>query len=368
MESSQSGEHDANNNINTLLRAQTHVWNHIFSFINSMSLKCAVDLGIPDVIHDYGKPMPLSQLIASLPIHPSKTSCIPRLMRILTHSGFFSQQHNNIVTENNEPEVEYVLTDASLLLLKDNSLSMTPFLNAMLDPVFTKPWHQLSTWFKNSDLTSFETAHGMMVWDYACHDPKLNHLFNDAMATDAGLVTAVLMEKCKEVFDGLESLVDVGGGTGAVAKAIASSFPQLECIVFDQPHVVAGLQGSDNLKYVGGNMFEAVPPANAILLKWVLHDWNDEECVNILKKCKEAITSKGKQGKVIIIDMVISENEKRDRESVETQLFFDMQMMVMATGKERNEKEWAKLIFFAGFNNYKIYPFLGVRSLIEIHP
>ena len=56
-----------------LLRAQTHIWNHIFSFINSMSLKCVVDLGIPDIIHNYGQPMPLSNLIASLPIHPSKT-------------------------------------------------------------------------------------------------------------------------------------------------------------------------------------------------------------------------------------------------------------------------------------------------------
>ncbi|KAK7260610.1 hypothetical protein RIF29_26807 [Crotalaria pallida] len=357
-----SGEHDANK----LLRAQSQVWNHIFGFINSMSLKCAVDLGIPDVIHNYGKPMPLSQLVASLSINPSKTSCIRRLMRLLIHFGFFSQ-HN--VAENNWREVEYGLTDASLLLLKDNPLSMVPFLHAVLGPVYTKPWYHLYTWFENNDLTSFETTHGMMFYDYAVHDPKINHLFNDAMTRDAELVASVLMGKCKEVFDGMESLVDVGGGTGAMAKAIASSFPQLECIVYDLPHVVAGLQGSvDNLKYVGGDMFEAIPPANAILLKWILHNWNDEECVNILKKCKEAITSKGKEGKVVIIDIVISDNEKRDGELVDTQLFFDMQMMALFTGKERNEKEWAKLIFSAGFSDYKIYPILGVRSLIEIHP
>ncbi|WJX58418.1 hypothetical protein P8452_43880 [Trifolium repens] len=65
---SQNIEHVGSN----LLKAQTHVWNHIFSFINSMSLKCIVDLGIPDIIHNYGKPMPLSKLISSLSIHPSK--------------------------------------------------------------------------------------------------------------------------------------------------------------------------------------------------------------------------------------------------------------------------------------------------------
>ncbi|KAG4966426.1 hypothetical protein JHK85_041401 [Glycine max] len=102
-------------------------------------------------------------------------------------------------------------------------------------------------------------------------------------------------------------------------------------------------------------------------LQWILHDWNDKECVDILKKCKEAITRKGKEGKVIIIDMVV-EDEKRDDESVETQLFFDMQMMVLVTGKERSKKEWTKLISSAGYNNYKITPVFGLRSLIEIYP
>ncbi|KAK7372196.1 hypothetical protein VNO80_05568 [Phaseolus coccineus] len=139
-----------------LLRAQTHVWNHVFSFINSMSLKCIVDLGIPDIIHNYGKPMSLSNLISSLPIHSSKTHSIHRLMRIMVHSGFFSQ-HNP--TEN-ELEVNYALTDSSLLLLKSNAMSVTPFLQAMLDPVLTNPWNQFSDWFKNGNPTPFEMAQG----------------------------------------------------------------------------------------------------------------------------------------------------------------------------------------------------------------
>ncbi|XP_061372537.1 probable O-methyltransferase 3 [Gastrolobium bilobum] len=346
-----------------LLSAQTHIWNHIFSFINSMSLKCAIDLGIPEVIHNYGKPMPLSQLIASLSTHPSKTSFIYRLMRMLTHSGFFTQQN----TIENELEMGYVLTDASSLLLKDNPLSQRPLLLAMLDPILTMPWQQFPTWFQNDDPSPFQMTHGMKIWDYAGHEPRLNHCFNDAMASDARLVASVVIERCKGVFNGLESLVDIGGGTGTMAKAIAKSFPQLECTVFDLPHVVADLKGIDNLKYVGGDMFESIPSANAILLKWILHDWNDEQCVKILKKCKEAITSKGKEGKVIVIDMVM-ENEKEDNESIETQLFIDILVMVLYPGKERNEKEWAMLFFSAGFSDYKITPMLGLRSLIEVYP
>ncbi|XP_004490686.1 probable O-methyltransferase 3 [Cicer arietinum] len=356
---SQNGEHVASN----LLKAQSHIWNHIFNFINSMSLKCVVDLGIPDIIHNYGKPISLSKLIPLLPIHPSKTIFIYRLMRIMTHSGFFSQQN---ITEN-ELETEYMLTDTSLLLLSDNPMSVAPFVHAMLDPVLTNPWHQLSTWLTNGDPTAFETKHGMLFWDCAEREPKFNNLFNDAMASDARLVSSVVIEKCKEVFNGLESIVDVGGGIGTMAKALAKSFPQLECTVLDLPHVVAGLQETENLKYVGGDMFKEIPSADAILLKWILHDWNDDECVKILKNCKDAIAKKGKEGKVIIIDMVM-ENEKGKNESLQTQLFFDMLMMVLVTGKERTKKEWVNLISSSGFSNYKITPILGLRSVIEIYP
>jgi hypothetical protein len=232
-----------------------------------MSLKCVVDLGIPDIIHNYGKPMPLSKLISSLPIHPSKNPCIPRLMRVMTQAGFFVEHNVN----DDELEIEYMLTNESILLLKDHPMSVTPFLQAVLHPILANPWHELSVWLKTDDPTTFETAHGMLIWDYAAREPNFNNLFNDAMASDARLVTSVVIEKCTGVFNSLDSLVDVGGGTGTMAKALAKSFPKMECTVFDLPHVVDGLQGSDNLNYIGGDMFKKIPPADAILLKVKCH-------------------------------------------------------------------------------------------------
>ncbi|KAJ6975710.1 trans-resveratrol di-O-methyltransferase-like [Populus alba] len=348
-----------------LLQAQTHVWNHIFNFINSMTLKCAVQLGIPDVIQKHGKPMTLSELVSALPIHPSKAQYVHRLMRILVHSGFFSQQNLNGV-HNQEA---YSLTQSTRLLLKDNPWSVRPLLLLVLDPVLTKPWDCLSTWFRNDDRNAFSVAHEKTLWEYAGQDASLNNLFNEAMASDSILASKLVVSKCKGIFDGVNSLVDVGGGLGTMAKGIAEAFPDMNCTVFDLPHVVSDLQGGKNLKYVGGDMFEAVPPADALLLKWVLHDWSDEDCVKILKRCKQAIASKGQQkaGKVIIIDMV-RENQNGDEGSIETQLLFDLEMMVAASGMERNEKEWAKLFFDAGFLNYKIHPVLGTRALIELYP
>ncbi|KAL4289696.1 hypothetical protein GQ457_14G021510 [Hibiscus cannabinus] len=360
-------------NANELLEAQAHVWNHIFSFINSMSLKCAVDLGIPDIIHNHGKPMTDSELVAALPtLNPTKARNIHRLMRMLVHSGFFAQQN----LSHGVHEDGYVLTNASRLLLKDNRLSITPFLKAMLDPIVTKPWDFLGIWFQNNDCTPFYTAHGKALWDYAGHNPKLGNLFNEGMASDARLVSSVLIDKCKGSFEGLDSLVDVGGGTGTLGKAIADAFPHLECTVFDLTHVVAGLQDSGNLKYVGGDMFECVPVADAVLLKWILHDWNDDECLKILKRCKEAISNQDKgtviKRKVIILEMVVMDKEKLVKEenskTFETQLLMDVLMMAVLTGRERREEEWAKLFFAAGFSHYKIIPILGLRSLIEVYP
>ena len=89
--------------------------------------------------------------------------------------------------------------------------------------------------------------------------------------------------------------------------------------------------------------------------------------MKILKKCKEAIPSKEKGGKLIIIDMVMDINEG-DAEAVETQLFWDMLMMISLTGKQRIENEWEKLFVTAGFTQYKIRPVLGFRSFIEVYP
>ncbi|QHO27782.1 Trans-resveratrol di-O-methyltransferase [Arachis hypogaea] len=146
--------------------------------------------GIPDVIHNYGKPMPLSQLVASLQIHPSKTSFVHRLMRILVHSNFFTTK--DVPSNDLEIEIGYVLTDSSMLLLKDNPLSLSPLVAAMLDPIMIKPWNQMSTWFKNDDPTPFVTEYGTPFFDYASHVPKLNEIFNDAMASDARLVSKLL--------------------------------------------------------------------------------------------------------------------------------------------------------------------------------
>ncbi|KAE8690413.1 hypothetical protein F3Y22_tig00110895pilonHSYRG00317 [Hibiscus syriacus] len=213
--------------LDELLQSQAYIWNYTFRFMSSMSLKCAVELQIPDIIHNHGggQPITISDLAPALRIHCSKLHYLHRLMRILVHSGFFSE------SETDDRQKAYALTPVSRLLRKDNPMSSRPFILAMLDPVFMKPWEYLSGWHQNDDHPSaFIAAHWETLWDYAGREPRLNHFFNDAMASD-GLVAA---------------------------RAV---------LVFDLPHVVNGLQGSENLKYLGGNMLEQVPHGDVIMLK-----------------------------------------------------------------------------------------------------
>ncbi|XP_058100625.1 trans-resveratrol di-O-methyltransferase-like [Magnolia sinica] len=347
-----------------LLQAQAHVWNHLYHYVNSMSLKCAVELGIPDIIHNHGRPMTLSELVAALKINSSKTPYMSRLMRLLVHLGFFDVEKIN---GNNGVEEGYVITPPSSLLRKEATVSLSAFVLEELDSSLLTNWNFLSSWFQGNETTAFEKANGLSFLEVAAEIPEINCLFNDSMASDAQFIISIVVKEYGQVFDGLRSLVDVGGGTGAVARAIADAFPHVKCTVFDQPHVIAHVPKSTKIDVVGGNMFESIPPADALLLKSVLHGWSDNDCVKILKRCKEVIPTKEDGGKVILLETVVN-GDTDDYKSMETKLCFDVMMMLASTGKEREEHVWQKIFIDAGFSDYKILPVLGLRSIIEVYP
>ncbi|KAF7803396.1 trans-resveratrol di-O-methyltransferase-like [Senna tora] len=346
-----------------LFRAQSHLHKHILNYLSSMCLKSALQLNIPDIIHSHGQPMTLPELLLALQIDSAKSGHVYRLMRLLVHSGIFATTK---VPKGEKEEEGYDLTPSSRLLLKHNVPTLSPFVQAMFYTTLVHTSEFLGDWFQGNELTPFHTANGIGFWDYLSQNQEFNTLFNEAMISDSSMINLVIKD-FKSVFEGHNLLVDVGGGTGAVARIISESLPNLQCTVLELPHVVENLTDSSNLKFVGGDMFQFIPSADAILLKLVLHTYSDEDCVRVLKKCREAIPSKGKEGKVIIIDIVL--NEKNDgHESKEAKLLFDVLMMVYFNGREREEKEWEKLFLEAGFSHYKITPLFGPRSLIEVYP
>ncbi|CAL4888301.1 unnamed protein product [Urochloa decumbens] len=347
-----------------LLDAQLQLWHHTFGFVKSMALKSALDLRIPDAISDHGCAATLSQIVAKVTLHPSKLHCLRRLMRVLTATGIFSAH----CSEDTGEEV-YGLTPASHLLVgNDNLNSITPFLSLMLDSVMVSPFHDLSKWLQLElpDPSLFEVTHGQPGWEMLRSNPTFGVLFNEGMTADSKFITDIIIKEGSDLFQGINSLIDVAGGLGGAAHAISEAFPHLECSVLELPHVVANAPTGTKVKYISGDMFESIPLANAIFLKWALHDWDDDKCVKILKNCRKAIPSRDEGGKVIIVDIVVGAGQS-DLKNNEVQALFDLFVMNI-NGIERDEKEWKRLFFEAGFSDYKITPVLGVRSIIEVYP
>ncbi|CAI0387071.1 unnamed protein product [Linum tenue] len=352
-----------------LIEAQGRIWSYSYSFIINKCLKCAIQLGIPDVIHRHSPgPTSLPALASALHLPPSKHDALRRLMRLLVHAAFFKLQEA-------EDHYYYSLTPASELLLLPDDRAEAEVLKAPPVHLFLLGiWRSLSAWFRRSDgAAPVEAVLGMSFWDAMAREPSLMQTFYGAMSGDSKLVARVLVSDCcKELFRGVGSLVDVGGGTGTMAAAIARAYPDINCTVFELPQVVPDSQDQEAI-FLGGNMFqENIPHGDALLLKWVLHNWDDDNCVKILKKCREAVLpshgSNAKSGKVILIDMVVGNNQPKGGDFSQVQLCSDLLMMCLLNGKERTETELNNLLMAAGFSGYKIVRAIGPRSIIEAYP
>ncbi|KAJ4772131.1 O-methyltransferase [Rhynchospora pubera] len=342
--------------------------NMTFGFIKSMSLMSALDLGIADQISSHGQPMTLSQLRSALSLPQSKEPYLRHLMRMLTHFGFIQVQTSDSVVGEVQPI--YDLTPMSRLVLNNNeaSLNFVPFVRCHLEDLkdaLQKAFLCMGDWLKQEDKdTPFDMANNCTLWEMTSQNSRLNESFNSAMVSTTSIFTDVIIKSGGEIFKGIKSLLDVGGGVGAVAKAIATNFPHVECSVLDLPHVVRGLPNDGIVKFVPGDMFNHIPSTDAVLLKFILHDWSDKACLEILKKCKEAVSATENGGKVIIVDAVVG----CPLEYEETQLLFDMLMLTVHAGAEQDEHEWKSLFTKAGFSSYKIVRTVGYVSIIEVYP
>nr|BAK00281.1 predicted protein [Hordeum vulgare subsp. vulgare] len=358
-----------------MLQGHAELCIHAYGFVKSMALKCAIELGIPGAIHGYGGGATLDELATIIALPPSRLPRLRRLMRVLTVSGVFSVQHKQPDDSVCDGAVVYGLTSASRLLVSDGETSsgLSRLVSLMVDPNLTAPFSGMSAWFMDDEQprSFFEMHHSEDLWDMAARDAALSRTIGDGMTDDSRFVVEVLLRdsRARDVFRGVRSMVDVGGGTGAIAKAIATAFPQVECSVLDLPHVAAEAPADGEVRFIAGDMFDYIPPADAVLLKSVMHDWRDDECVKILRRCKEAIPSKEAGGKVIIINMVVGSGMSKGKstEKEEAQALYDLFLMVFEGG-EREELEWKKIFLDAGFSGYNIIPVLGIRSIIEVYP
>ncbi|CAH8354853.1 unnamed protein product [Eruca vesicaria subsp. sativa] len=353
-------------------KASLEIWRYLFGFADIAAAKCAIDLKVPEALenHPSSKPMTLSELSSATSASPSH---LHRIMRFLVHQGLFKE-----VPTKDGLATGYTNTPLSrrMMITKRDGKSMAPMLLLESSPEMLAPWLKLSSAISspvNGLVPPFDAVHGKELWSFAKDNPSHSELINEAMACEARRVVPLVARACHGLFDDVATVVDVGGGTGETMGILVKEFPWVKGINFDLPHVVEVVQVLDNVENVGGDMFDSIPACDAVFIKSVLHDWGDEDCIKILKNCKEALPQKS--GKVLIVEPVVGEKKKtmkmeeRDEKLEYVRLALDMIMMVhTSTGKERTLKEWDFVIKEAGFARYEVRDIDDVQWVIIAYP
>jgi cyclopropane fatty-acyl-phospholipid synthase-like methyltransferase len=189
-----------------------------------------------------------------------------------------------------------------------------------------------------------EHVHGVPFYGHLLSSPEIGETFNRFMARTSQQHADALIQAYD--FGGIKTLVDVGGGLGGTLTAILAAFPRLRGVVFDLPTVAdaaitkiaaAGLERRCQAE--GGDMRRAVPRGEAYLLKWVLMDRSDEQAVEVLRNCAEAMTD---GGRVLAVEMTMPPDNRPSFARV-----MDVQMMLLFGGGRIRTAEELRGVFAA---------------------
>jgi O-methyltransferase domain/Dimerisation domain len=204
---------------------------------------------------------------------------------------------------------------------------------------------------------------GMPYWDYLETDQELAQVFNDAMTATSGMTNEIALAAYD--FSDFKLIVDVGGGHGLLLSTILHRAPGARGLLYDLPKVVAGADAvlkaagvADRCTADGGSFLEWVPAGgDAYVMKNIIHDWDDESSLTILRNVRTAIAP---NGKLLLLEMVLP-----DRASSFIGFQLDLEMLVTVGGRERTRADYAKLLSQAGFRLNRIVDTVTPVSIVE---
>src|SRR4030088_2975595 len=278
-------------------KAADQVMDLIFGRWRSQTLSAGAELGIFDRL-DRETPKNPDRLAGELDVDPT---LLYRLLRAQAAIGLLAEDASR----------GFVLTEAGDMLRTAHPQSLSPMARLEEGPQHYALWKHLPAMIRDGKQNAFVREFGRMAFDYALESHDYGERFKHAMSSYSAVQSTLVLEALRGYdFSGIRTICDVAGGHGHLMCAFLQAHPHLSGIVLDIPEVVEdkdelwapklGLQ--DRCRYVGGDMFEEVPTADAYSLKMILHDWNDGECVEILSNLRRAASS-GAQ--VFIVEHVV---------------------------------------------------------------
>jgi precorrin-6B methylase 2 len=318
----------------------------------SQALGVAARLGLVDCLLD--GPKSSASLAERLKLEPS---ALHRLLRMLVSVDVLQQVDGSVDLFAIGPLGQHLRSDAS------DSMRAMAVLCA--EPFHSRTWEQLE-FSVTTGKSGFEHAHGMPIYRYIEQTPGVAKVFYEAMAGLSQVVANSLLDAYD--FSDIRTLVDVGGGYGALSTTILRAHPQVQGILFDLPHVIekakhaVHAQGLGNrIELVAGDMFESVPAGgDAYILKNIVHNWSDERASSILRRCKDCL---GEGGRVFIVEGIVAS----DSTSVLPNIL-DLDMMMGTGGLLRTTEEYRALLKSAGLELTRVVDTWFFMSLLEARP
>lgn len=301
----------------------------------------------------------LADLLASGPRQVSELAraaqanedAVYRVLRALASVGIFTEA---------SPRT-FANTPASELMRTGARESLRDMVLWIADPFHFRNYAELMHSVKSGETVIKKTS-GREIWEYFEQDKAEAKIFNDAMTTFSALLTPPVLEAYD--FGGLGTLADIAGGHGFLLTSILKKHADLRGILFDLTGVapaaksrIESLGLASRCEIVSGDFFTSVPAADNYLMKNIIHDWDDAHAVAILKNCAGAMRGKGK---VILLELVISPGNEPHFGK-----FLDIEMLALASGRERTEAEYAGLFSAAGLRLSRVVPTKSAACLIE---
>jgi hypothetical protein len=316
--------------------AADQVMDLIFGRWRSQTLYAGTELGVFDRL-DTARATKAETLAAQLRVDPA---LLYRLLRAQATIGLLVEDGSQ----------GFVLTDQGTLLRSDHPQSLKSMARLEEGPQHYALWKHLPIMLRDGKQNAFVREFGAMAFDYALENGDYAERFKHAMSSYSAVQSALVLEALRGYdFSNIRTFCDVAGGHGHLMCAFLQAHPHLSGTVLDLPEVVDDLQElwapklglQDRCTYVGGDMFDEVPSADAYSLKMILHDWNDSECVEILSNLRRAASGRAR---VFIVEHVVPGHEVAHFSKL-----FDIHMMCWGTGQERTETQYVHLLERAGW-------------------
>jgi hypothetical protein len=326
----------------------------------SAAIGAVAELGVADALaNGPARPMELAERLGA------DGGALTRVLRALTEVGLFEELADG----------RFALTALGETLRGDVPGSVR---RAAI--LWTEEWHWRAYGHFGASVRTGESgmrpAHGSTYWEYLAEHPDTAATLNGMMSS-ASVLRAQALARTYD-FAGVERLVDIGGGEGGLVCAVLQAHPHLSGVVFDLPGVIAaarerliGAGLTERAEALAGDFFHQVPPgADAYVLSWVLHDWDDASALRILANCRAAIED---AGRLLVIEMVLpSADEPRSPKAgylEQLAKVTDLEMLAVVGGRERTRAEYEELLARAGFRLTQVVELESMPwSVIEAVP